>query len=203
MPDAAGAKRLLELNGSAAPRLRAATRVCAARPRARLLGEFDEQIEPAADRDGQARLERPCSAAGQRRLERDRCLRICTRYLHIPDGAQTCTATRNPRTGVRGLRERGVCKEERRGHLWRDTCAQLRIARRYTRPYTPRTNGKAEAVIKTLLREWAYRFAYPTSRHRARALPGFVRWYNKRRPHGSLGGRPPISRVADLCGQYI
>lgn len=87
-------------------------------------------------------------------------------------------------------------------HLWRETCERLELARRYTRPYTPRTNGKAEAVIKTLLREWAYRFAYPTSRHRARALPGFVRWYNKRRPHGSLGGRPPISRVADLCGQY-
>jgi hypothetical protein len=89
--------------------------LCAARPRARLLGELAEQLEPAADRDGQARLERPCSAAGQRRLERDRCLRICTRYLHMPDGAQTCTATRNPRTGLRGLRERGVCKEERRG----------------------------------------------------------------------------------------
>src|SRR5712691_7525262 len=94
--------------------MRLATSVCAARPRARLLGELAEQLEPAADRDGQARLERPCSAAGQRCLERDRCLRICARYLHRPDGAQTRTATRNPRTGVRGLRERGVCKEERR-----------------------------------------------------------------------------------------
>ena len=126
MPDAAGAKRLLELNGSAAPRLRAATSVCAARPRARLLGELAEQIEPVADRDGQARLERPCSAAGQRRLERDRCLRICTRYLHRPDGAQTRTATRNPRTGVRGLRERGVCKEERRGVL--DNLGTVRLS---------------------------------------------------------------------------
>ena len=85
---------------------------------------------------------------------------------------------------------------------WRETCAELRIARRYTRAYRPRTNGKAEALIKTLLLEWAYRFAYPSSQHRARALPGFVRWYNPRRPHGSLGGRPPLSRVADLCGQY-
>ena len=87
-------------------------------------------------------------------------------------------------------------------HLWRDTCAELEIGRRYTRPYSPWTNGKAEALIKTLLREWAYRFAYPTSRHRARALPGFLRWYNKRRPHGSLGGRPPISRVSQVCGYY-
>jgi transposase InsO family protein len=87
-------------------------------------------------------------------------------------------------------------------HRWRDTCAQLEIGRRYTRPYSPWTNGKAEALIKTMLREWAYRFAYPTSSHRARALSGYLRWYNRRRPHGSLGARPPISRVSHLCGQY-
>jgi transposase InsO family protein len=85
---------------------------------------------------------------------------------------------------------------------WRDSCAELGIATRYTRPYSPWTNGKAEALIKTMLREWAYRFTYPTSEHRSRALPGFLRWYNHRRPHGSLGGRPPISRVSHLCGHY-
>ena len=88
-------------------------------------------------------------------------------------------------------------------HRWRDTCAELRIERRYTRPYSPWTNGKAEALIKTLLREWAYRFAYPTSAHRSRALSGYLRWYNRRRPHGSLAAQPPISRVSHLCGQYI
>ncbi len=87
-------------------------------------------------------------------------------------------------------------------HRWLATCAELRIERRYTRPYSPWTNGKAEALIKTLLREWAYRFVYPTSEHRSRALNGFIRWYNKKRPHGSLGGRPPISRVSHLCGHY-
>lgn len=87
-------------------------------------------------------------------------------------------------------------------HLWRETCLELGIERRYTRPYSPWTNGKAEALIKTLLREWAYRFAYPTSTHRSRALPSFLRWYNRRRPHGSLGGRAPISRVSQVCGQY-
>lgn len=87
-------------------------------------------------------------------------------------------------------------------HAWRDTCAELAIGRRYTRPYSPWTNGKAEALIKTLLREWAHRFAYPTSAHRARALPGFVRWYNRRRPHSSIGGHPPISRISHLCGHY-
>jgi len=87
-------------------------------------------------------------------------------------------------------------------HHWLEACAELGIKRRYTRPYSPWTNGKAEALIKTLLREWAYRFTYPTSAHRARALNGFIRWYNRRRPHGSLRGRPPISRVSHLCGQY-
>jgi transposase InsO family protein len=87
-------------------------------------------------------------------------------------------------------------------HLWRQTCQQLGIQRRYTRPYTPRTNGKAEALIKTMLREWAYRHAYPTSGHRAKALAGWTRWYNRHRPHGSLEGKPPISRVSHLRGQY-
>lgn len=87
-------------------------------------------------------------------------------------------------------------------HAWRDTCAELEIGRRYTRPYSPWTNGKAEALIKTLLREWAYRHTYPTSAHRAKALPGYLRWYNRHRPHGSLEARPPISRVSHVCGQY-
>jgi transposase InsO family protein len=87
-------------------------------------------------------------------------------------------------------------------HRWRDSCEQLGIARRYTRAYSPWTNGKAEALIKTLLREWAYRFIYPTSNQRSRALWSYLRWYNRRRPHGSLAARPPISRVSHLCGQY-
>ncbi len=89
-----------------------------------------------------------------------------------------------------------------RSRSWRLVCARNRVRRRFTRPYRPQTNGKAEALIKTLLREWAYRFAYPTSQHRSRALPGFISWYNRRRPHGSLGGRPPISRVSNVCGHY-
>jgi len=87
-------------------------------------------------------------------------------------------------------------------HPWRETCTQLEIGRRYTRSRSPWTNGKAEALIKTLLREWAYRFAYPSSAHRAHALPGYLRWYNRRRPHSSLGGQPPSSRVSHVCGHY-
>ena len=79
---------------------------------------------------------------------------------------------------------------------------QLGLRHLRTRPYTPRTNGKAECFIQTLLRSWAYGCAYPSSAHRSRALAGWLRWYNRRRPHGSLGGRPSISRVSHFCGQY-
>jgi transposase InsO family protein len=90
-----------------------------------------------------------------------------------------------------------------RSFAWRDACVELAIQRRYTRPRRPQTNGKAEALVKTLLREWAYRFAYPSSNHRARALPSYLRWYNRHRPHSSLGGQPPISRVSQVCGSHI
>jgi transposase InsO family protein len=89
-----------------------------------------------------------------------------------------------------------------RSFAWRDTCVELGIKRRHTRPRRPQTNGKAEALVKTLLREWAYRLAYPTSVHRARALTGYLRWYNQHRPHSSLGGQPPISRVSQVCGSH-
>lgn len=89
-----------------------------------------------------------------------------------------------------------------RSFAWRDACAELGVARRYTRPRRPQTNGKAEALVKTLQREWAYRFAYPTSAHRARALSGYMRWYNRHRPHSSLGGMAPISRVSHVCEQH-
>lgn len=83
---------------------------------------------------------------------------------------------------------------------WLEATRRLEIERRYTRIYRPRTNGKAERFIQTLLREWAYAGSYPSSNHRTRALPGYLRWYNRRRPHSSLGARPPISRVSHLCG---
>ena len=89
-----------------------------------------------------------------------------------------------------------------RSALWREACVAHALRHLRTRPYTPRTNGKAERFIQTLLREWAYRYAYPSSLHRTRALSGWLRWYNKRRPHSSLAGLPPVSRVSHLCGQH-
>ena len=68
-----------------------------------------------------------------------------------------------------------------------------------TRPYTPRTSGKAERFIQTALREWAYACAYDHSDQRAQALPGWLHQYNWHRPHASLGYLPPTSRLnADL-----
>ena len=72
---------------------------------------------------------------------------------------------------------------------------QLRIRHIRTRPYTPRTNCKAERFIQTLLREWAYAFVYPTSRHRARELDPWMHHYNFHRPHSAVSYRPPVSRL--------
>jgi transposase InsO family protein len=89
-----------------------------------------------------------------------------------------------------------------RSHAFRDVLAEHGIRHIRTRPYTPRTNGKAEAFIRILQREWAYGFIYPTSTHRAKALPGYLRWYNKHRPHGAIDGHPPITRISHAAGSY-
>lgn len=131
-------------------------------------------------------------------------------YAEVLDGQDKQACAAFLRRAVAWYADQGIVVERvlsdnakaYHSHLWRDICAELGIQRRFTRPYTPRTNGKAEALIKTMLREWAYRYAYPSSHHRSRALSGWIRWYNHRRPHGSLGGKPPISRVSHVRGQY-
>lgn len=72
----------------------------------------------------------------------------------------------------------------------------LRIKHLRTKPYTPKTNGKAERFVQTSLREWAYAQAYPTSEHRAQELPLSLHRYNCHRPHVGIGAKPPISRLA-------
>ncbi len=69
-----------------------------------------------------------------------------------------------------------------------------------TQPYRPRTNGKVERFHQTMAREWAYGLAYRSHHHRNRALPHWLDTYNHRRPHSSIGDRPPISRVHNVRG---
>jgi transposase InsO family protein len=74
-------------------------------------------------------------------------------------------------------------------------CWRHRLRHIRTKPYTPRTNGKAERFIQTLLREWAYAAPYSGSKARARALPRWLGYYNRRRPHSSLDDVPPLARI--------
>jgi transposase InsO family protein len=82
-----------------------------------------------------------------------------------------------------------------RGRHFAAACATLALKHHYTRPYTPRTNGKAERFIQTCLREWAYARAYGHSRQRHNALPSWLHGYNWHRPHMSLAGQTPVSRL--------
>jgi transposase InsO family protein len=78
---------------------------------------------------------------------------------------------------------------------FRDACRDLGLKHIRTRPYTPKTNGKAERFIQTALREWAYATAYTHSSRRTAALPRWLHRYNWHRPHASLKAKPPISRL--------
>ncbi len=80
-------------------------------------------------------------------------------------------------------------------HLFAQRCQVHSLRHLRTRPYRPCTNGKAERFIQTMLREWAYRRAYSSSRLRTAALPAWLHYYNHRRPHGGLNGQTPASRV--------
>ena len=81
-------------------------------------------------------------------------------------------------------------------------CRRLKIMHIRTKPYTPKTNGKAERFIQTALREWAYAKAYETSDQRAADLPTWMHRYNWHRPHGGIQDKPPISRLA-LTGNNL
>jgi transposase InsO family protein len=82
----------------------------------------------------------------------------------------------------------------------RELLARRSIRHLTTQPYRPRTNGKVERFHQTMAREWAYGLAYRSHRHRNQALPHWLDHYNRRRPHSSIGDRPPISRVHNVRG---
>jgi len=92
----------------------------------------------------------------------------------------------------RVLTDNGACYKS---HAFRDACRELGLKHIRTRPYTPRTNGKAERFIQTALREWAYARAYDTSDQRAAELPAWIHRYNWHRPHGGIKAQTPISRL--------
>jgi transposase InsO family protein len=92
----------------------------------------------------------------------------------------------------RVMTDNGSCY---RSKAFRKACKKLGLKHIRTKPYTPKTNGKAERFIQTSLREWAYARAYDTSRQRAAELPFWMHRYNWHRPQGSIGSKPPISRL--------
>jgi transposase InsO family protein len=92
----------------------------------------------------------------------------------------------------RVMTDNGSCY---RSHAFRRACKRLELRHIRTRPYTPKTNGKAERFIQTSLREWAYAIAYDDSDQRTAQLPIWLHQYNWHRPHGSLKAKTPISRL--------
>jgi transposase InsO family protein len=99
----------------------------------------------------------------------------------------------------RVMTDNGSCYKSR---AFSRACKRLGLKHIRTRPYTPKTNGKAERFIQTALREWAYARAYQRSDHRGAELPLWLHRYNWHRPHGSIGAKPPISRLG-LTGNNL
>lgn len=105
-------------------------------------------------------------------------------------------------TVERVLSDNGACYRSKIHTL---ALAELGIRHLFTRPYRPRTNGKAERFIQTLTHKWAYGAIYGSSAERTTALPGWLNHYNYTRPHGSLSHKPPGTRLRELtnvAGNY-
>ena len=135
----------------------------------------------------------------------------CSRFTYVeilPD-EKRYTATRFWLRAVREFRRRGIRVERvltdnanpYRSRPFRKACRWLGIATKRTRPYRPQTNGKAERMIQTLLRKWAYAVPYANSAQRRGALAPWLRFYNEERPHASLNRQTPVSRLAQLAEQ--
>jgi transposase InsO family protein len=102
-------------------------------------------------------------------------------------------------TVQRVLSDNGSCY---RSHLWRDTCAELGITPKKTRPYRPQTNGKIERFHRTLAEGWAFKKFYNSESARLAALPAWVHHYNHHRPHSAIGKQAPITRLDNLAGHH-
>ena len=137
------------------------------------------------------------------------CIHVCVddasrlAYVEVLPDEKQGTTTRFLLRALRWLKTHGVNVERvltDNGSAYRSktfckACRRLKIKHKRTRPYTPRTNGKAERFIQTLLREWAYTKPYDTSDLRNAALPAWITHYNQHRPHTALHGKSPLSRI--------
>jgi transposase InsO family protein/transposase len=127
-------------------------------------------------------------------------------YVEVLENERAPTAIGFLRRAVAHYASYGITTEALitdNGSAYRSTvhaiaCRALGIRHLRTRPYRPQTNGKAERFIRTLLGGWAYGAIYRDSRERSTALAGWLDFYNRRRPHGSLSHKPPIARLNEL-----
>ncbi len=120
------------------------------------------------------------------------------------DGAACAGFLRNALRAFhrRGIRIRRLLTDNGKAYtagVFAQVCRASAIRHRFTRPYRPQTNGKAERFIQTLLREWAYRFSFRSSARRTAALRPYLRFYNHQRPHASLGRRSPWMRFQEAA----
>lgn len=131
-------------------------------------------------------------------------------YAEIHDDETAATAIGVLRRAISWFADRGV-KVERvlsdngsayKSHAWRDTCAELGIKAKKTRPYRPQTNGKIERFHRTLADGWAFTQHYKSESARRAALPHWLHFYNQHRPHTAIGKVPPITRLNNLPGHY-
>lgn len=124
-------------------------------------------------------------------------------YVEVLENEQGVITVGFLQRAVEAFRERGIRIEHvitdngsnYTSEAFRKAAGVMEICLHRTRPYRPQTNGKAEAFIKTLKREWAYKTIYQSNAERVDALGVFVDYYNHRRPHTSLGMQPPASRM--------
>lgn len=131
-------------------------------------------------------------------------------YVEAHDDETKETATEVLRNAVAWFAERGVTVKRvlsdngscYKSHLWRDTCADLGVTPKKTRPYRPQTNGKIERFHRTLAEGWAFKKFYNSESARLAALPAWIHEYNHHRPHSAIGKCSPITRLNNLAGHH-
>jgi transposase InsO family protein len=131
-------------------------------------------------------------------------------YVEARDDETQQTATEVLRNAVAWFAERGVTVKRvlsdngscYRSRLWHQTCTDLGITPKKTRPYRPQTNGKIERFHRTLAEGWAFKKFYNSESARLAALPAWLHHYNHHRPHSAIGKAAPITRLNNLAGHH-